>query len=126
VTADRIGMRGEIEAWAREHDLPYFDESVRYAKEREAFGHPIADFQGLQWRLADMATRIEAARLLIIRIDAKRQALDALDAQRGCVLPALGGSRHGGNGDGAEIRAVVELPESVTSQFAFAGLAALR
>jgi alkylation response protein AidB-like acyl-CoA dehydrogenase len=44
-----------------------FDESVRYAKEREAFGHPIADFQGLQWRLADMGTRIECARLLIYR-----------------------------------------------------------
>jgi alkylation response protein AidB-like acyl-CoA dehydrogenase len=43
------------------------DESVRYGKEREAFGHPIADFQGLQWRLADMATRIEAARLLVYR-----------------------------------------------------------
>ena len=36
-------------------------------KEREAFGHPIADFQGLQWRMADMATRIEAARLLVYR-----------------------------------------------------------
>ncbi len=45
-----------------------FDESVRYAKEREAFGQAIADFQGLQWRLADMATRIEAARLLIYRV----------------------------------------------------------
>ena len=44
-----------------------FDESVRYAREREAFGHPIADFQGLQWRLADMGTRIECARLLIYR-----------------------------------------------------------
>ncbi|MGI9146305.1 MAG: acyl-CoA dehydrogenase [Chloroflexota bacterium] len=43
------------------------DESVRYAKEREAFGHPIAEFQGLQWRMADMATRIEAARLLVYR-----------------------------------------------------------
>ncbi|HLZ25963.1 MAG TPA: acyl-CoA dehydrogenase [Chloroflexota bacterium] len=43
------------------------DESVRYGKEREAFGHPIADFQGLQWRMADMATRIEAARLLVYR-----------------------------------------------------------
>jgi alkylation response protein AidB-like acyl-CoA dehydrogenase len=43
------------------------DESVRYASEREAFGHRIADFQGLQWRLADMATRIEAARLLVYR-----------------------------------------------------------
>jgi alkylation response protein AidB-like acyl-CoA dehydrogenase len=43
------------------------DESVRYVKQREAFGHPIADFQGLQWRLADMATRIESARLLVYR-----------------------------------------------------------
>jgi butyryl-CoA dehydrogenase len=44
-----------------------FDESVRYARDREAFGHPIAEFQGLQWRLADMATRIESARLLVYR-----------------------------------------------------------
>ncbi|MBV9543423.1 MAG: acyl-CoA dehydrogenase [Chloroflexi bacterium] len=43
------------------------DESRKYAAEREAFGHPIADFQGLQWRLADMATRIEATRLLVYR-----------------------------------------------------------
>jgi butyryl-CoA dehydrogenase len=43
------------------------DESVRYSKEREAFGHAIADFQGLQWRMADMATRVEAARLLVYR-----------------------------------------------------------
>jgi butyryl-CoA dehydrogenase len=43
------------------------DESVKYSKEREAFGHAIADFQGLQWRMADMATRVEAARLLVYR-----------------------------------------------------------
>ena len=43
------------------------DESRKYVTEREAFGHPIADFQGLQWRLADMATRIEATRLLVYR-----------------------------------------------------------
>jgi len=43
------------------------DESVRYSKEREAFGHAIADFQGLQWRMADMATRVESARLLVYR-----------------------------------------------------------
>jgi butyryl-CoA dehydrogenase len=43
------------------------DEAVRYSKEREAFGHPIADFQGLQWRMADMATRVESARLLVYR-----------------------------------------------------------
>jgi alkylation response protein AidB-like acyl-CoA dehydrogenase len=38
--------------------------AVDYAKQRQAFGHPIAEFQGLQWILADMRTRIEAARLL--------------------------------------------------------------
>jgi butyryl-CoA dehydrogenase len=43
------------------------DESVRHSKQREAFGKPIADFQGLQWRFADMATRIEASRLLVYR-----------------------------------------------------------
>ena len=39
--------------------------SVKYAKEREQFGQPIADFQAIQWKLADMATRIDAARLLV-------------------------------------------------------------
>ena len=43
------------------------DQACAYAKEREAFGHPIAEFQGLQWTLADMATRLEAARLLTLQ-----------------------------------------------------------
>ena len=41
------------------------DYAVRYAKEREQFGHPISEFQGIQWMLADMATQVEAARLLV-------------------------------------------------------------
>ncbi len=41
--------------------------SVRYAKERRQFGKPIADFQAIQFKLADMATQIEAARLLTYR-----------------------------------------------------------
>ncbi len=41
-----------------------YEAALAYAKERQAFGHPIADFQGLQWMLADMHVRIEAARLL--------------------------------------------------------------
>jgi acyl-CoA dehydrogenase len=40
------------------------DEAVAYAKEREAFGEPIASFQGVQFILADMAKAIEASRLL--------------------------------------------------------------
>jgi alkylation response protein AidB-like acyl-CoA dehydrogenase len=42
-----------------------FEEAVRYAKEREAFGKPIANFQAIQWMLADAATEIHAARLMI-------------------------------------------------------------
>ena len=43
------------------------DESIRYAKEREQFNHPIASFQGIQWMLADMATNVEAARMLVYK-----------------------------------------------------------
>ena len=43
------------------------DETIRYLKEREQFGRPLAKFQGLQWMVADMATAIEAARLLVYR-----------------------------------------------------------
>jgi alkylation response protein AidB-like acyl-CoA dehydrogenase len=46
-------MRAALEA-ARDH-----------AKQREQFGHPIADFQAIQWKLADMATNLDAARLLV-------------------------------------------------------------
>ena len=42
-----------------------FEESAKYAEQRQAFGQAIADFQGLQWMLADMDTNISAARLLV-------------------------------------------------------------
>lgn len=41
------------------------DEAVKYAKEREQFGKPIAAKQGLQWYIAEMATQAEAAKLLV-------------------------------------------------------------
>ena len=41
-----------------------FDASVQYAREREQFGQSISKFQGLRWMVADMATEIEAARLM--------------------------------------------------------------
>ena len=41
------------------------DEALAYSRSREAFGKPISDLQAIQWKLADMATQIEAARLLI-------------------------------------------------------------
>ena len=42
-----------------------FEQAVNYARERQAFGHPIADFQGIQWMLSDAATEIHAARLMV-------------------------------------------------------------
>jgi alkylation response protein AidB-like acyl-CoA dehydrogenase len=42
-----------------------YDVAREYAREREQFGRPIADFQAIQWKLADMATEIDAARLLV-------------------------------------------------------------
>src|SRR5690606_4313075 len=54
--------------------------AVAYAKERKQFGQPIADFQGLQWMLADMAKDITAARLLV------RNAAEALDSGRPATI----------------------------------------
>ncbi|WP_338874695.1 acyl-CoA dehydrogenase family protein [Spirosoma sp. SC4-14] len=51
-----------------------YDAAIAYAKEREQFGQPIANFQGISFKLADMATDIEAARLLTY------QAADLKDA----------------------------------------------
>ncbi len=43
------------------------EQSVKYAKEREQFGRPIAKFQAIQWKLADMSTKLEASRALVHR-----------------------------------------------------------
>jgi len=50
-----------------------FDEAVKYSKQRKAFGNPISDYQAIQWKIADMATSIEAARLLTYRAAWLRQ-----------------------------------------------------
>ena len=44
-----------------------FDEALRYARERAAFGRPIGEFQGMRWKLADMYNEIEAGRGLLYR-----------------------------------------------------------
>jgi len=43
-----------------------FDAAVKYAKQREQFGRKISKFQGLRWKIADMATEIEAAKQLML------------------------------------------------------------
>ena len=43
------------------------EEAIEYAKTREQFGKPISTFQAIQWKLADMATELDAAELLTLR-----------------------------------------------------------
>jgi alkylation response protein AidB-like acyl-CoA dehydrogenase len=82
--------------------------SIKYAKERKAFNHPIAEFQGIQFKLADMATKIEAARSLVLNAAslkdrkqpyATEAAMAKLFASRVAVESALEAIQiHGGYG----------------------------
>lgn len=51
-----------------------YEAAVKYAKERQQFGKPIAEFQAIQFKLADMATKIECARLLTLQAAALKDA----------------------------------------------------
>jgi hypothetical protein len=44
-----------------------YESAIRYSKERQQFGRPISEFQAIQFKLADMATQLDAARLLMYR-----------------------------------------------------------
>ena len=50
------------------------EESIRYAREREAFGRPLSGFQVIRHKLADMATLVEAAQEFVYRVAAKIDA----------------------------------------------------
>jgi alkylation response protein AidB-like acyl-CoA dehydrogenase len=65
----RILDRGRISIAAMALGLGYgaLDKAVRYSKERKAFGKPIADFQAIQWMLADAKTELDASSLLTYR-----------------------------------------------------------
>ncbi|HUY96742.1 MAG TPA: acyl-CoA dehydrogenase family protein [Verrucomicrobiae bacterium] len=60
-----------------------FEHAIRYARERHAFGRPIAEHQAIQFKLADMATRIEAARLLTLAAAARKQTGQRSDVEAG-------------------------------------------
>ncbi|MGO8991749.1 MAG: acyl-CoA dehydrogenase family protein [Polyangiaceae bacterium] len=59
----RVGISSQAIGIAR----AALEESVCYAKDRRQFDHPIADFQAIQWKLANMKTELEAAHLLCLR-----------------------------------------------------------
>ena len=60
-----------------------FDAAIRYAQQREAFGEPIANHQAIQIKLANMATKIQAARLLTYDAAAKKDAGERVDLEVG-------------------------------------------
>ena len=60
-----------------------FEEAIRYAQRRVTFGKPIAEHQTIQIKLADMATRIEASRLLIYSAAEKRDRGERCDLEAG-------------------------------------------
>jgi acyl-CoA dehydrogenase len=85
------------------------EEAIRYSKTRRQFGRPIAEFQGIEFKLAEMASELEAARLLVYQAawahdcgnaDAKQKSsmakLYATEATQRIVDQAL--QIHGGNG----------------------------
>jgi alkylation response protein AidB-like acyl-CoA dehydrogenase len=60
-----------------------FEEAIRYAQRRVTFGKPIAEYQTIQNKLADMATRIEASRLLVYSAAEKRDRGERCDLEAG-------------------------------------------
>jgi butyryl-CoA dehydrogenase len=66
----RIGIAAQALGIAR----AAFEDATRYARERKTFGQPIAEHQAIQFKLADMCTEIDAARMLLWRAAVKKDA----------------------------------------------------
>ena len=64
-----------------------YDAAIRYSKEREQFGRPIADNQAIQWMIADSATEIAAARLLVRDAAAKKDREERITVE--CSMAKL-------------------------------------
>ena len=76
------GGRVAIAAQALGIGRAAFREALDYAERRKTFGKPIAEYQAIQWMLADMATELDAARMLVFK------AAVAKDQQERCTLEA--------------------------------------
>ena len=102
--AGRIGIGAQATGIAQ----GALEQAVAYAKQRQAFGHPIAEFQAIQFMLADMATEIDAARLLVRKAAWKQDtgARFSMDAAIAKLFASETATRvthkaiqvHGGNG----------------------------
>ena len=69
-------------------------EAIAYAKEREAFGQPIATYQAVQWMLADMATELEAARMLTWKAAAVREHQERITIESSMAKLAASEAAH--------------------------------
>ena len=65
------------------------DEAITYARQREQFGHPIISFQGMQFKIAEMAMRVEAARALIYAVARSIDAGDTRCAKESAMTKAF-------------------------------------
>jgi len=111
----RIGVAAQAVGLAQRA----FDESVKYAKSREQFGAPIAKLQAIQWMIADMSARLEAARLLTykaalmedkgepVNLAAAQAKLFASETANFCVNKAM--QIHGGYGYIGEFSEIEKL-----------------
>ncbi|HEY5995898.1 MAG TPA: acyl-CoA dehydrogenase [Candidatus Deferrimicrobiaceae bacterium] len=100
----RIGIASQALGIAR----AALEDALAYAKERRQFGQPIANFQAIQWMIADMATEIDAARLLTYRAawlkdrkvrHSKESSMAKLYASEAAMRAAIKGIQiHGGYG----------------------------
>jgi butyryl-CoA dehydrogenase len=70
------GGRVAIAAQALGIGQAALDEAIAHAKQREQFGQPIANYQAIQWMLADMATELAAARMLTLKAAAAKETQD--------------------------------------------------
>jgi butyryl-CoA dehydrogenase len=69
-------------------------ESIAYAKAREQFGQPIANYQAIQWMLADMATELDAARMLTLKAAAAKDNQEKLTLEASMAKLAASEAAH--------------------------------
>jgi len=88
------GGRVAIAAQALGIGQAALDEAIAYAKRREAFGKPIATYQAIQWMLADMATELDAARMLTLKAAAARDRQERITSEASMAKLAASEAAH--------------------------------
>ena len=88
------GGRVAIAAQALGIGQAALDEAIAYAKQREQFGQPIANYQAIQWMLADMATELAAARMLTLKAAAAKDTQEKSSVEASMAKLAASEAAH--------------------------------